>query len=174
MKLGSPPNSFHKNMSHKQLHFTWSTFCDSSMGTKLKYFWLTYETGNSAWYFDKNISHEQILFTRSTFRDSSVGTKLEYIWKTDENVKFARIFSQKHISRTNTFNTFAALWFLGISEKKHIKSLVFTQEYLRSCWAYGPGRSVNKRSKSSNLHSKKKFLPRGWVFLWVTSQVEDF
>jgi len=38
MKLCSPPEFFHKNMSHEQLHFTWSTFCDSSMGTKLKYF----------------------------------------------------------------------------------------------------------------------------------------
>jgi len=35
MKLCSPPESFHKNMSHEQLLCTWSTFRDSSMGTKL-------------------------------------------------------------------------------------------------------------------------------------------
>jgi len=48
MKLGSPPKSFHKNMSHEQLQFTGSTFCNSIMGTKLKYFWLTNKTGKSA------------------------------------------------------------------------------------------------------------------------------
>ena len=70
MKLGSLPNSFHKNMSHTQLHITWSIFCDSSMGTKLKYFWITYET-----------------------------------------LKSDRIFSQKHISRTNTFHVTHISWF---------------------------------------------------------------
>ena len=44
MKLWSPPEFFHKNMSHEQLPFMWSTFRDSSMGTKLKYFWKTHET----------------------------------------------------------------------------------------------------------------------------------
>jgi len=111
MKLGSPPNSFHKNMSHKQLHFTWSTFCDSIMGTKLKYFWITDETEKSAWIFDKNITHEQILLQRSTFRDSSMGTKLKYFWKIHEALKSDRIFSQKHISRTNTFHVTHISWF---------------------------------------------------------------
>ena len=44
MKLCSPPEFFHKNMSHEQLLFTWSTLSDSRMGTKLKYFWKTHET----------------------------------------------------------------------------------------------------------------------------------
>jgi len=44
MKVCSPPQFFHKNMSHEQLLFTWSTFRDSSMGTKLKYFWKAHET----------------------------------------------------------------------------------------------------------------------------------
>jgi len=35
MKVCSPPDFFHKKMSHEQLLFTWSTFRDSSMGTKL-------------------------------------------------------------------------------------------------------------------------------------------
>jgi len=33
MKVCSPPEFLHKDMSHEQLLFTWSTFC--SMGTKL-------------------------------------------------------------------------------------------------------------------------------------------
>ena len=37
-KLCSPPEFLHKNTSHEQLLFTWSTFRDSSMGTKLKNF----------------------------------------------------------------------------------------------------------------------------------------
>ena len=40
MKLLIPTDFFHKNMSHEQLLFTWCTFRDSSIGTKLKYFWV--------------------------------------------------------------------------------------------------------------------------------------
>jgi len=111
MKLGSLPNSFHENMSHKQFHITGSIFCDSSMGTKLKYFWITYETEKSAWIFDKNITHEQIYLPRSTFRDSSICLKLKYFWIIHETLKSDRIFSQKHISRTNTFHVTHISWF---------------------------------------------------------------
>ena len=52
----------------------------------------------------KNMSHEQLLFTWSTFRDSSMGAKLKYFWKTHETVQSARIYSQKHVSRTITFH----------------------------------------------------------------------
>ena len=62
-------------------------------------------------------------------------------------------------------NTLASGWFWGFRQKKHLNSPVFAQEYLRSCWGYGPVRSVKKRSKSSSLHSKKTFLPGGWFFL---------
>jgi len=34
MKLCSPPEFFHKNMSHEKSLFMWSTLRDSSMGTK--------------------------------------------------------------------------------------------------------------------------------------------
>jgi len=51
MKVCSPPEFFNKNMSHEQSLFMWSTFRDSSMGTKLKYFWRTHETVQSAWIF---------------------------------------------------------------------------------------------------------------------------
>ena len=44
MKLWSPPEFFHKNMSHEQLLLMWSMFRDSSMDTKLKYFWKTHES----------------------------------------------------------------------------------------------------------------------------------
>jgi len=43
----------HENMSHEQLPFTWSTFRHSSKGTKLKYFWKTHETVQSAWIFSQ-------------------------------------------------------------------------------------------------------------------------
>jgi len=54
MKIGSPPEFIHKIMSHEQLAFTWSTFGDSSMGTKLKYFWKTHETVKSARIYSQN------------------------------------------------------------------------------------------------------------------------
>ena len=49
MKLYSPPEFLHKNMTHEQLLFMWSTFGDSSMGTKLKYFWKPHKCVYSAW-----------------------------------------------------------------------------------------------------------------------------
>jgi len=70
----------------EQLLFMWCTFRDSSMGTKLKYFWKTHETAMSAWIFSQNMSHEQLLFSWSVFRDSSLGAKLKYFWKTHESV----------------------------------------------------------------------------------------
>ena len=48
-RVWSPPEFFHKNISHEQLLFMWSTFRDSSMGKKLKYFWKTHESVKSAW-----------------------------------------------------------------------------------------------------------------------------
>jgi len=47
MKLWSSPEFFHKNPSHQQLPFMWSTLRDSSMGTKLKYLWKTHESVKS-------------------------------------------------------------------------------------------------------------------------------
>jgi len=44
IKVFSPPEFFHRNMSLEQLLSTWSTLRDSSMGTKFKYFWKTHET----------------------------------------------------------------------------------------------------------------------------------
>jgi len=44
MKLCSPPEFFHKNMSHEKSPFIWSTLRDSSMGTKEKHFWKTHES----------------------------------------------------------------------------------------------------------------------------------
>ena len=93
-----------------------------------------------------------------------MGTKLEYIWKTDENVKYARILSQNISHEQILLTPLRPFGFWDFRKKKHMESLVFTQEYLRSCWAYGPGRSVKKRSMSSSLHSKNNFLPRGWFF----------
>jgi len=62
-------------------------------------------------FFHKNMSHEQLLFMWSTLRDSSMGTKKKYFWKTHEIVKFARIISQKNVSRTITFHVIHILSF---------------------------------------------------------------
>jgi len=84
MKMWIEPEIFHKNMSNEKLLFTWSTFRDSSMGTKLKLFWITHQTGNPPNSFHKNMSHKQSHFTWSTFCYSSMGTKLKYYWITYE------------------------------------------------------------------------------------------
>ena len=43
-------------------------------------------------------------------------------------------------------------------KKKRRNARGFVRELLRSCIGNGPGRSVNRRGKSSDLHSKKNFL----------------
>ena len=55
-------NFFRKNMSHKQLLFTWSPFRDSSMGTKFKYFWKTHETVKSARIFSQKHVSQTMTF----------------------------------------------------------------------------------------------------------------
>jgi len=62
MKVCSPLEFFHKNMAHEQLLFTWSTFRDSNLGTKLKYFWKSHETVKSAWIFSQNHVSRTISF----------------------------------------------------------------------------------------------------------------
>jgi len=111
MKLWSPLEFFHKNMSHEQLPFMWSTLRDSSMGTILKYFWKTHKSVQSAWIFCKNMSHEQLLLMWSTFRDSSMGTKLKIFEKLMQLWRPPEVFSQKHVSRTITFHVIHMSWF---------------------------------------------------------------
>jgi len=62
MKLCSPPEFFHKNMSHEQLLFMLSTLRASSMGTKLKYSWKTHETEVRQKFSQKHVSLTFILF----------------------------------------------------------------------------------------------------------------
>jgi len=146
VKLWSPPEFFHKNMSEEQLSFMWSTlwfpnnyfsmsstFRDSSMGAKLNYFWKTHKTAMSPRIFSQNISHEQLLFMSSTFHDSSVGTKLKYFSKTHYTVhlhkvetfmkntwkKSARILSQKHVWRTIAFHVIYITWSSMGTKLKH-------------------------------------------------------
>ena len=61
-KLWSLPEIFHKNMSHEQLFFLSSTFRDSSMGTKLNYFWKVHETVNTARIFSQKYVSRTITF----------------------------------------------------------------------------------------------------------------
>jgi len=90
MKVCIRPEFFHKNMSHEQLLFMWSTRVQS---------WNIFEELMKVWsppeFIHKNMFHEQLPFMWSTFRDSSMGTKLKYFLKTHEIAKSAMIFSQK-------------------------------------------------------------------------------
>jgi len=62
MKVCSPPEFFHKIISHEQSLFTWSTFRDSSISAKLKYFWKAHETVTSAWIFSQKHVSRTITF----------------------------------------------------------------------------------------------------------------
>ena len=133
MKVCSSPEFFYKNMSHEQLVFTWFTFRDSSMGTKLKHFWKTYETMKSARIFHKNMSHEQLPFTRSIFRDSSMGKswnifeKLMKLWSPPEF--FHKNMSHKHLPFT--WSTFREC-----SMGTKLKYFWKTQETVKSAWNF--------------------------------------
>jgi len=111
MKVCSPPEFIHKNMSQVQLLNTWSTLCDSSMGTELKYFWKLMKVCSPPEFIHKNMSQEQSIFKWSTFRDSSMGTQLKYLWKSHVSVQSAWIFSQKHVSWKITFHMIHIMWF---------------------------------------------------------------
>ena len=90
MKVSTPLEFFQKNMSHEQLLLTWSTFRDSSMGTKLKYFWKTHETVMSARIFSQKHVSQTIPFTWSTFvilewvQNWNIFEKLVKLWRPPE------------------------------------------------------------------------------------------
>jgi len=83
MKVCSPPEFFHKNMSHEQSLFTWSTFRDSSMSAKLKYFWKAYERKESNADIENqlnnllpNIIHTINIFVMLTYAVWGLGCKM--------------------------------------------------------------------------------------------------
>ena len=92
MKLCSPPEFIHKNMSHEQFLFTWSTFGDSSMGTKLKYFWKTHESVQSARIFSQTHASRTITFHVIHITWFQHGYKVEIflknMWKCVVRLKF--------------------------------------------------------------------------------------
>ena len=55
-------------------------------------------------------------------------------------------------------NTLASTKIRGFLNKKRLNVCGFAQEFLRSGMLYRPGKSLKRRSTSSSLHSKKKFL----------------
>ena len=55
-------------------------------------------------------------------------------------------------------NSLASAWIRGFSEKKRLNARDFVREFLRSGMLYRPGKSLKRRSKSSSMQSKKKFL----------------
>ena len=123
MKLWNPLEFFHKNMSHKQLLFTWSTFRDCSMGTQS---WNIYEKHMKLWsspeFFHKNTSHQQLPFIWSTLRDSSMNTKLKYFWKTHETVKSILL-------AIATGNTFSIICF-------NVATMVTKMYLFRDCYSF--------------------------------------
>jgi len=56
------------------------------------------------------------------------------------------------------------LGFRDFCKKKRLNAHGFVPEFLRSGMLYRPGKSLKKRGKSSNLHSKKNFLLGGCGF----------
>jgi len=57
----------------------------------------------------------------------------------------------------------------GIFGKKSLTAHGFVQEFLWSGMLYRPGKSLKRRSKSSSLHSKQKFI--AWVCWFFVSDV---
>jgi len=70
---------------------------------------------------------------------------------------------------TMFINSLASARIRGFSQKKRLNARGFAWEFLRPGMLYSPGKSLKKRGKSSNLHSKKIFSLGSAGFLWVTS-----
>jgi len=93
MKLWSPPEFFHKNMSQEQLVFMWSTLRDSNMGTMLKYFWKTHESVQSAWIFsEKHVSRtitSHVIHISWFWNGYKIEIFLKSLWNCDFRLKFS-------------------------------------------------------------------------------------
>jgi len=61
-------------------------------------------------------------------------------------------------------NSLASARIRGFSQKKCLNAHGFAREFLWSGVLYRPSKSLKKRSKSSSLHLKKKFLLGGCGF----------
>jgi len=133
MKVWSLLELFHKNMSHEQLLFMWSTFRDSSMGTKLKYFWKTHESVKSAWIFSQKHVSRTITFHVITFRDSSMGTKLKYF------EKLMKVWSPPEFFHKNmSHKQLLFMWstFRDSSMGTNLKYFWKTHESVKSAWIF--------------------------------------
>ena len=60
--------------------------------------------------------------------------------------------------RVFRFNSLVSGCIRGFLEKKRLNTRGFAREFLRSGMLYRPGKSRERRGKSSSLHSKKIFL----------------
>ena len=65
--------------------------------------------------------------------------------------------NEKFLENLKSGDSLASGCFRRFSEKKRLNARGFAREYLRSYMLYRPGKSLKRRGKSSNLHSKKKF-----------------
>ena len=104
MKLWSPLEFFYKNMSTNNYFSRDPHFVNLAWVQSWNIFEKLMKVCSPLDFFHKSMSHEQLRLTWSIFRDSSTGTKLKDFSKTHESVKSAKIISQKHVSRTNTFH----------------------------------------------------------------------
>ena len=90
----------------EQLLFMWSTFRDSSIGTKLKYFWRAHETVKSTRIFSQKHVSWTITFHVMQLCDSSIGTKFKYLKKTMK-VYSPPEFFHKNMSHEQLFFTWS-------------------------------------------------------------------
>ena len=104
MKLLIPTEFFHKNMTHEQLLFTWCTFRDSSVGTKLKYFGKTHQTVDSDRIFSQKHVSRTITFHMMHISWFQHGYKVEIFLKNSLNCWFRQNFFTKTCLTNNYFS----------------------------------------------------------------------
>jgi len=85
-------------------------------------------------------------------------------------VSFRQIISSLRLKRNCSLpgQSLLTLWrpagFGDFRKKKRLNARGFAREFLRSGMLFRPGKSLKRCSKSSSLHSKKKFLLGGCGF----------
>ena len=157
MKLWCPNNNF----------LLWSTFRDSSMVTKLKYFWKTHLTVMSARNFSQKYVSRTIPFRWSTFRDSSMGTKLKQFWKTHETVMSTKIFHEicltKHYFSCDPHFVILA-WVQNWNNFEQLMKLWCLPKFFQKNMSHEQSLSMWSTFRDSSMGTKLKWFWNTWNF----------
>ena len=123
----------------EQLLFKWSTFCDSSMGTKLKYLWKTHETVKSAWILSQKHVSRTMTFHVIHITWFYHGYKIETFLKNSWKGVVRQNFFRKNMSHEQLLFTWSILLASDMGTK--LKYFWKSHEIVKSAWIFSQNMS---------------------------------